>query len=543
MIKAFLKIKYFQFLFQLYVLLFNHIANYVSKLLNIIICILSKFNPYKNKFKVLFRNPDANFEKVCIFAYFNPKGILEKNVVDYLGEIKKYGYETIFISTSNISPENIEVLSKIVSLVCIRPNQCHDFGGYKIGLELLGSHKPKEVLLANSSVVCIPDKFEKLMKWVKDNPKEFMGFTDSCDTQRCYHYQSYFLVFKGQRAVEHLLTFFKKFKIIPNIKFFTLPYVISFGETSLSRYLTNRVQHDVYVARESAAIQVPTTSAHFFNLYDLALVKKKIISISSEWEDSIILDFQYKHSDLNLRLLEFINTKDINILSIVYDENSHSHARGHKLCNFLNPEPDFREYYAFKSLYESLIQYEHNPQVYYGALSWKFPQKTGGLQSNIFKNYMSLHINKCDVFFINPYPSKDHAFPSVFHQGELYHPGIMDMTNNLLRMAGYNFSLAEVESKRENMAYCNYWVGNKKFWDEYIAFTLPLYNFIKFSLNKSDLPKLYERADKFIEANYISFIFERMFTLFLDLHPHIKAKRILTFRQMHFLDLASEIRK
>lgn len=149
---------------------------------------------------------------------------------------------------------------------------------------------------------------------------------------------------------------------------------------------------------------------------------------------------------------------------------------------------------------------------YTGFISWKFNEKTK-ISGEHFINF--IEDNKgFDVYFINPFPQLS-KLKNVWIQGNQYHPEIMEFTQKLFDKIGYHIILKELTNHNNTLLYCNYWVGNKIFWNEYINFIKPLYNYIKHNMTAEETYFLSKKAAKYRNANYFPFIFERMFSTFL----------------------------
>jgi len=149
---------------------------------------------------------------------------------------------------------------------------------------------------------------------------------------------------------------------------------------------------------------------------------------------------------------------------------------------------------------------------YTGFVSWKFTEKTK-LPGSMFVDFVRSNPGY-DVYFINPFPAEI-RWKSVWVQGNNYHPGILEFTQGLLNKLGYKLHLMDIANGVDTLAYCNYWVANASFWEEYTKFLRPLYEYISHDLTTEEQMFMDRRADKLIDAHYFPFIFERMFSTFL----------------------------
>ena len=139
-----------------------------------------------------------------------------------------------------------------------------------------------------------------------------------------------------------------------------------------------------------------------------------------------------------------------------------------------------------------------------------------------------------DVVFINPMIGNESMYKNVWEQGE--HCGHVGMLVILEAL----FSKNELEKinimPKSVFSFCNYFIGNKKFWDAYIKFCDGVLEKIA-SLKEKNLP-VFELI--YTSAHYMrnqtldfrTFILERLFSTFLLLNGHIKSV---------FFDYASDV--
>ena len=180
--------------------------------------------------------------------------------------------------------------------------------------------------------------------------------------------------------------------------------------------------------------------------------------------------------------------------------------------------PDEREYFVFRTEYAAG---RIDPNTLTGYLSWKFGEKTQ-ISGQDFKTFCDSN-SGFDVYFINPYPMEI-CLGNVWQQGDERHPGILELTQHIFDQINYSIELKNIPAALRHDAFCNFWVGNKKFWDSYMNFCKPIYDYIQDGLQEPYKSKLFTKADPYRTASYFAFIFERLFTTFLATHPKIKAK-------------------
>lgn len=138
-----------------------------------------------------------NYDRpVCLFCSYDKQSIVRENVHFYLDELKRVGFDIIFISTSDtISDVDLDKLSKCCIKIINRENKGYDFYGWKTGLEKYPQYKSHTgLLLANDSVVGPLFDIRDILIRLENCEADIIGMTN------CFHFyphlQSYFLYCK-----------------------------------------------------------------------------------------------------------------------------------------------------------------------------------------------------------------------------------------------------------------------------------------------------------------------------------------------------------
>jgi hypothetical protein len=157
---------------------------------------------------------------------------------------------------------------------------------------------------------------------------------------------------------------------------------------------------------------------------------------------------------------------------------------------------------------------------YTGLMSHKFNAKTHISGTNFFR---FIEENPgYDVYFINPYPQNAYYSYNVWEQGELYHPGMIELADQLFAAAGVSLSASSAgRMGPESLLYCNYWVASQEFWQVYIELLRKLLGAI------DAMPvvqrKAYSRLTNYVRpCQMLPFIFERVFSTFIQDHKDFK---------------------
>jgi hypothetical protein len=174
------------------------------------------------------------------------------------------------------------------------------------------------------------------------------------------------------------------------------------------------------------------------------------------------------------------------------------------------------EFNVFRKIYSSE---EHDKGELWGALSWKFTQKTGltgeELQSFIREN------PGYDVYFCNPFPEFEGAFQNLWAQGETAHPNFISLNEKVFELIGlpHNLLLEEIQPQVA-FASTNSIIGSSRFWKAYLSFIDSILQKLFASNDLELLDQLHSNsADaKGIHAgaSYFPFIVERLFAVFLS---------------------------
>ncbi len=177
-----------------------------------------------------------------------------------------------------------------------------------------------------------------------------------------------------------------------------------------------------------------------------------------------------------------------------------------------NSNPTRPDEYEFGVFMENFRNQNYLSAEYTGYVSWRFKEKTK-TKGRVFIDFIKNNPGY-DVYFINPTPL-DTRWHNVWIQGDLCHPGIMGFVQKILDKLEYQIDLMSFKNNADTVLFCNYWVGNSDFWNQYIDFVTPLYNYISNDITIEEKAFLTQRAARFRNVNYFPFIFERMFSTFL----------------------------
>ena len=191
--------------------------------------------------------------------------------------------------------------------------------------------------------------------------------------------------------------------------------------------------------------------------------------------------------------------------------------------NTSNPEPILREFPVFLQVYEKLQNNVDAPR-YWGVLSPKFEEKSG-ISGTEFYDWIKNNPTNADVYFINPKTIAESLYPNVVYHGERWHTNLASLMQRYINLFHPNVDLSSLYMDTNSFAMCNYFVGNSIFWKEYLNFVNTFLHHV--SQNELDRKMMFSVSANYNldhSVPYYSFVVERLFSVFLRLHPAIRAK-------------------
>ncbi len=187
--------------------------------------------------------------------------------------------------------------------------------------------------------------------------------------------------------------------------------------------------------------------------------------------------------------------------------------------NLKNERPEWREFHIFRKEWLAGTMERHD---FTGFFSWKFRQKAR-IDGDFLLNFARANPG-ADCYFINPFPDEFIYFSNLWIQGEHHHRGLIETTEKIFRKLGYKSDFANRLHTSDIACYCNFWFANRRFWDAYMDYCLPVYDYIENEATEQERAILWARADKKSDATMVPYIFERLFTEFLATEPDLRVK-------------------
>jgi hypothetical protein len=214
-----------------------------------------------------------------------------------------------------------------------------------------------------------------------------------------------------------------------------------------------------------------------------------------------------------------ISKPKVEVHQIFYREDQRPQLEA-SFLPFDNSGNRFPEQFEYRVFVEQAEHATRSSEVLTGYVSWKFRQKTR-ITGERFIHFVESNPGY-DTYFINPFPAEA-IYGNVWLQGERFHPGLIDFTQSIFNKTGTRVDLRSLVNGISTTAFCNYWVGDRRFWQKYMDFTRPIYDYLVNEATDEEKAFLWQSADKKIRASYFPFIFERMFSTLISIDKEIKS--------------------
>lgn len=175
---------------------------------------------------------------------------------------------------------------------------------------------------------------------------------------------------------------------------------------------------------------------------------------------------------------------------------------------------ELMEFSVFEQLSKS--DYVKGAELW-GALSWRFTEKTGMSGADWVKN---IQANPgCDIYYCDPYPVNEALFHNMWTHGETCHPQFLALCQAIFQVAGLPAEELTSVSPSNEFSAANYFVGSPKFWAAYLPWVAGILS----AANKKLPPKVRDLMhskqaddrDLHNGATYVPFIVERLFPIFM----------------------------
>ncbi len=164
---------------------------------------------------------------------------------------------------------------------------------------------------------------------------------------------------------------------------------------------------------------------------------------------------------------------DVQLFQICYSEDMRQQTPPGftALSSLAAGRPDWRE---FGPIRDHLMNHVLDDDVFYGFFA---PHMTGGqmLDAEKIRDFVQQHGQDHDVLIFSPFWDLNSLFVNSFVQGDFFHPGLLDCSQEFARSAGLDLRLTELVMHGDNTAFCNSFVAKKRFWLHWLELGEKLY--------------------------------------------------------------------
>lgn len=153
----------------------------------------------------------------------------------------------------------------------------------------------------------------------------------------------------------------------------------------------------------------------------------------------------------------------------------------------------------------------------WGAVSWKFRQKTGMTSDEMFRFVQNNP--GYDVYYCNPHVSLESIFPNLWVQGETAHPDFFVLCQEIFRVLDLPEKWLTAVYPSRAFASTNYIIASPEFWQAYVEFIETAMDKLHTGMNGILIARLFSSdADPrglHAGASFLPFVIERLFAAFM----------------------------
>lgn len=179
------------------------------------------------------------------------------------------------------------------------------------------------------------------------------------------------------------------------------------------------------------------------------------------------------------------------------------------LDNSENSRPDWFEFWVILNF---LRNNSLEDNAWYGFLSPKFQEKTGFTSEFVLRALENYGVNS-NVALFSPGWDQLAYFLNPFEQGDMWHPGLLKLSQDFLDTAGLEINLNGLVSDATTSVFSNYVIAKKEFWDEWKKLAEAFFSYAE---NNSEYKNLISYGSVDNQFPIKTFIQERLATIILS---------------------------
>lgn len=183
------------------------------------------------------------------------------------------------------------------------------------------------------------------------------------------------------------------------------------------------------------------------------------------------------------------------------------------LDNTSNERPDWFEFWVIRNFLKNHVL---EKDAWYGFLSPKFREKTG-FRSQVVLDMLEEFDAYADVALFSPAWDQLAYFLNPFEQGEVWHPGLLDLSQYFFNGIGFKVDLKSFVTHSTTSVFGNYIVAKPKFWREWLSLADKFFEFVE-ECDASQASKFVQTTSygsKFNQTPMKTFIQERFASVIL----------------------------
>jgi hypothetical protein len=146
------------------------------------------------------------------------------------------------------------------------------------------------------------------------------------------------------------------------------------------------------------------------------------------------------------------------------------------LDNTSNERPDWYEFWVIR---EFLLNTVLQEDTWYGIFSPKFRHKTG-LDATSVLNFVEYYSPSTDVAIFSPGWDQIAYFQNPFEQGDFWHPGLLDLSQQFLVSVGIDVDLRTLVTDSSTTVFSNYVVAKAAFWREWLRIANFFFDYVEY---------------------------------------------------------------
>lgn len=180
------------------------------------------------------------------------------------------------------------------------------------------------------------------------------------------------------------------------------------------------------------------------------------------------------------------------------------------LDNTKNERPDWYEFWPMRNFLNTNALKDG---CWYGFLSTKFRDKVG-MEAETINAFIDQHAADADILLFSYCWDQIAYFQNQFYQGEYFHPGILDASQEAMNALLIPIDLRKLVSHSLSSAYSNFIIAKPKYWKKWLEIANPLFDY--FEAQESEITTSYGTVEN--QTPMKTFIQERLPSILMSIN-------------------------